>query len=87
MNPMLDCRQVSRLVSESLDRDLPLWTRMQLWMHLAMCGVCSRFRQLMVRIDRELKEKVANDQPPTNKTATLSAEARQKLKKIIESHE
>ncbi|MDX8409581.1 MAG: zf-HC2 domain-containing protein [Mariprofundales bacterium] len=34
------CRQVSRLVSDRLDRDLGWGERLQLWLHLVMCGAC-----------------------------------------------
>jgi hypothetical protein len=56
MMGMYSCKQVSQIVSESLDKKLPLWTRLQLRMHLAMCGICSRFRKTMIRVDREIKQ-------------------------------
>jgi hypothetical protein len=55
MMGMYNCKQVSQIVSESLDRKLSFWTWVQLRMHLAMCGVCSRFRKNMIRVDREVK--------------------------------
>ena len=35
-----DCGQASRWVSDRLDRDLGWGERLQLLMHLAMCGAC-----------------------------------------------
>ena len=44
MKFVYSCKQVVRLVSESLDKQkLPFWTRMQLWMHLEMCGILQIF--------------------------------------------
>lgn len=52
---MLSCKRVSQLVSRSFEEKLSLWTRMQLWMHFGMCGICARLRKTMKRIQRESK--------------------------------
>ncbi len=44
---MMNCREITRLVAESADRDLPFYQRMRVRMHLAICFLCRRFtRQL-----------------------------------------
>ncbi len=55
MKGMYTCKHVSQIVSQSLDKKLPFWTRVQLWMHLGMCGLCNGFRKTMIRVDREFK--------------------------------
>lgn len=53
---MPNCKEVSRRVSESMDRGLPLFQRMGVWMHLIMCKYCNEFRKQMV-----LLRKVSRD--------------------------
>ncbi len=49
---MLSCKEVSRLVSDSLDRKLPWQQRLAVRVHLLMCCLCSRFqRQLLLLRD------------------------------------
>ena len=44
---MLNCKEVSLLLSEQLDRRLGFMERVRLRVHLAMCAACSRVeRQL-----------------------------------------
>ena len=44
---MLNCKEVSQLASESLDRKLTLKERIGLRFHLMMCKLCTRYvRQL-----------------------------------------
>ncbi len=38
----MTCKQASRLLSEGLDRDLPLTQRAALRLHLSICTACSR---------------------------------------------
>ncbi len=40
---MLNCRQTSQLLSQSLDRPLSFRERLSLRLHLLMCGACRRF--------------------------------------------
>jgi hypothetical protein len=44
---MLSCKDVCRLVSESLDRKLPWHQRMQMRVHLLLCSACSCFQRQM----------------------------------------
>ena len=37
---MLHCREISRLVSESMERPFTFRERLQVGMHLAMCRLC-----------------------------------------------
>lgn len=44
---MLNCKEVSNLLSDQLDRRLGFMERVNLHIHLAMCAACSRVgRQL-----------------------------------------
>jgi hypothetical protein len=42
---MLSCKQVSRLVSQGLDRELGFAERVKLRVHLAICDGCTNFKQ------------------------------------------
>lgn len=47
---MKSCRQVTRLLSEELDRPLGLRERMQLRVHCWMCSGCANFGQHMQQL-------------------------------------
>jgi hypothetical protein len=88
MMGMYSCKQVSQIVSESLDRKLPLWTRVQLRMHLAMCGICSRFRRNMIRVDREVKRRAIEVETDNEqKSAGLSEVTRKKIQRELAGSE
>ena len=81
---MLRCREISKLVSESMEHDLPFRTRMQLWMHLAMCRMCAGFaRQLRLlrRAVREHPERLDLDESAPE--ARLPEEARDRIKAAL----
>lgn len=43
----IDCKEASRLLSQAMDQDLPLWDRARLRLHLMACDACANFsRQL-----------------------------------------
>lgn len=44
---MLSCKEVTELLSQSIERRLSLRERMRLRMHLFMCKACSRFKRQM----------------------------------------
>jgi len=55
---MISCREISRLVSESLDRSLTWRERFWLKLHLWRCGPCGNFAGQM-RTMREAMRKLA----------------------------
>lgn len=85
---MLNCKDVSKLVSESLDRKLPLWKRANLWMHLCMCRLCWRFRRDINHLhgeSRHIAEHVELD--TLGSDVKLSAESRERMKRILASNQ
>lgn len=49
---MMTCRDVSTIVAAGHVPHQPMAGRMQIWLHLAVCGNCRRFWQQMRAIDR-----------------------------------
>ena len=42
---LIDCRQASRLISQTQDRPATAWEAVRLRWHLAVCVACSRFER------------------------------------------
>jgi hypothetical protein len=49
---MLDCKHVSRLLSQAQDTTLPWGTRLQIRLHLLICEACTHFAE-QLRMLRE----------------------------------
>jgi hypothetical protein len=83
---MLRCREVSKLVSESMERRLPWRQRMGLWMHLAMCRLCAGFARqarLLRRAARQDPERLVGD--TSSAEVTLTPDARERIKAALRS--
>lgn len=52
---MINCKQAAELAYQSLDRPLAWRDRLQLRMHLLMCGGCNAFRKQSQALDRLLQ--------------------------------
>ena len=61
---MLTCKQVSRIVSQGLDRELGFTERVRLRVHLAICDGCTNFSKQMAFL-REAMAKLADQSPKT----------------------
>ena len=53
---MLSCKEVTRLVSQGLDRRLGWFERLRLRVHLAICEGCTNFKKQMDFLRRALRE-------------------------------
>lgn len=84
---MLSCKEVSHLVSESLDRKLSFWQRIQVRLHLLMCGLCSRFRKQTLFLRDAARHYLMAVEADTEDTASpgLSPEARDRIKRSLKA--
>ncbi len=81
---MLRCREVTRLVSDSMDRRLPLSTRVRVGMHLTMCRFCSGFARQMRLLRQALRDRSERlEADPHGPPLRLSAAARERIKTAI----
>jgi len=81
---MFNCKEVSRRVSESMDRDLPLYQRILIRMHLLMCRYCARFRCQVLMIRGVCRDHQLHDNL-SDPTAILSPDARERILKALKS--
>jgi predicted anti-sigma-YlaC factor YlaD len=51
---MLSCKQVSRIVSQGLDRELGFTERVRLRVHLAICDGCTNFSRQMAFLHKAM---------------------------------
>src|ERR1041385_4695796 len=78
---MPTCREVTRLQSEALDKQLPFFKRVGLRLHLLVCSWCRRYGK-QVRFLRQ----AMHDHPDELCEASsqgLSPEARERLKRAL----
>ncbi len=81
---MLSCRDVTQLLSESMDTSLPIGKRIGVRFHLLMCKFCARYeRQLLLIRDTVRRLVASEDQPGEGPGETLSEEARERIRKSL----
>ncbi len=87
---MLTCKETARLISEGLDRKLSLWQRMNLRLHLMMCGACSAYRrqvETLNRIVRRRFDESADDATTTTPDAPgCPDEAKRRIAESLREH-
>ena len=57
----LTCKEVSRLISEGLDQDLPVERQALLRAHLAICRGCDSLRERMAFLRRAMRKVAERD--------------------------
>jgi len=81
---MLVCRDVTRLISESMDHSLPLGKRIGVRIHLLMCTFCARYERQLVLIRETVRRLVAAvEKPEGTPGEPLSEEARERIKDFL----
>ena len=81
---MLSCKDVTRLISESMDHSLPFGKRAGVRFHLLICRFCARYERQLLLI-RETVRRIASmeDAYGSHIGERLSAEARERIRKSL----
>ena len=83
---MLSCKDVTKLVSESMDRSLPFGKRIGVRLHILICTFCARYERQLILIRETARRLAAMVEAPGEPSGeTLSAEARARIKKSIDN--
>ena len=83
---MFNCKEVSKRVSESMDRRLPLHQRLMIRMHLVMCRFCLRaYRQMSCL--RNIARDPRLQEAGMDESVFLSPEACERIKKSLRSQD
>lgn len=81
---MLSCKDVTELISRSMDTSLPIGKRIGVRVHLLMCRFCARYERQLLLIRETLRRLVAAEEQPGGAAGeTLSEEAREHIRKSL----
>jgi Putative zinc-finger len=84
---MLTCQDMSRLLSDAMDRTLPLHMRVRMRAHLWICALCERYKQQLTLLRDVLRKngtRLNDDARAEN--PRLSPEAKARIQRALDSH-
>ena len=81
---MLSCKDVTQLLSESMDTSLPIGKRVGMRLHLLMCKFCARYERQLLLIRETVRQIVgAEDRPGEPPSDTLSEESKERIRRSL----
>jgi hypothetical protein len=83
---MLSCKDVTRLISESMDHTLPVGKRIGVRLHLLVCRFCARYRR-QLHLIRDTVQRIVAEEEASGDTIgeALPEEARERIRRTLES--
>lgn len=81
---MFNCKDISQLVSDSMDRRLSWRQRLGIRFHLLMCRYCSRYQKQMFLLRRLLRQQVKPHQ--VSSLPALDEAGKDRLRRIIDQN-
>ena len=81
---MLSCKDVTRLLSESMDATLPIGKRIGVRLHLLICKFCLRYERQLLLIREAARRLAASDEPYGSLTGEpLSEGAKERIRESL----
>ena len=80
------CREMARLLSDSMDHAVPLDKRIRMYLHLRMCVLCHGYRRhldLLRNVLRSDSARLVEADSPYN--SRLSTEAKERIRRALDS--
>ena len=81
---MLSCKEITELVSKSLDTKIPFMKRVELRLHLMVCKFCNRYAKQVRSLHSTIKRGGFDS---VDESASLSAEFKDNMKQALKSLE
>ena len=81
----LKCKESTRLVSESLDRDMPFAQRWAVRLHAVSCRSCGRYAKQLRLMGTALRRYAAENAAGAHAGTALSNDARDRINRAIAS--
>jgi hypothetical protein len=83
---MLSCKDVTPLISRSMDTSLPVGKRIGVRIHLLICRFCARYEKQLLLIRETVRRVVAAEELPGGPSAeALSEDARGRIRQALQS--
>ena len=81
---MLSCKDVTQLLSEAMDRSLPLGKRIGVRLHLLICKFCARYERQLLQIRETVRRLVETEETAGGTLGEpLSEEAKTRIRKSL----
>ena len=81
---MLSCKDVTRLLSESMDHSLPLGKRVGVRFHLLICRFCARYKRQLLLIRETVRRLAAMENAyVSHMEEHLSEGAKERIRKSL----
>jgi hypothetical protein len=81
---MLECRDVSKFITHSMDEPLTIRQRLRVRWHLFICPYCRRFQKQVFWLHSVLRQKSETLIENETKDVCLSNDAKERIKKVLE---
>ena len=85
MRWMYNCKEVSEMVSESMDRALPFYQRVLIRMHLLMCKYCTRLKKNLETLRASSRYEELHGKE-LDASRSLSKDGNERLKEFLKNH-
>jgi hypothetical protein len=83
---MLSCKDVTQLISGSMDRSLPLGKRIGVRIHLVMCRFCARYKRQLLLIRETVRRLASMEETPEGLfPGALPEDARERIRQSLRS--